>query len=78
MRKIKDNGPTFTKLEVRATKGWHHYQPPGNNWEVFGRVIGMNTHLKEISLFDGNSRDTSEKKRSGSFLTLSLTDPLIK
>ena len=45
-KKIEDNDPTFTELDV-AHDG---YLPPVDGWENFGMAIGRNTNLKRISL----------------------------
>lgn len=54
MRKIEGNDPTFTVLEVGSTNEGY-LLPPDNNWDRFGRAIGNNSHLKEMSLHDSDS-----------------------
>ena len=53
MRKIEGNDPTFTTLEVGSSDEGYHL-PPGDDWDRFGRAIGNNTHLKELSLHDSD------------------------
>ncbi len=59
MHMIENNDPTFTKLEVGATEvGLYYYYPPDapdDGWGEFGKAIGINTHLKELSMFGGVS-----------------------
>jgi hypothetical protein len=54
MHKIERNDPTFTVLEVGSTDEGY-LLPPANNWDRFGRAIGNNSHLKEMSLHDSDS-----------------------
>ena len=53
MRKIEGNDPFFTTLEVGSSDEGYHL-PPGDDWDRFGRAIGNNTHLKELSLHDSD------------------------
>ena len=53
MRKIEENDPTFTTLEVGSSDEGY-ILPPGDDWDRFGRATGNNTHLKEMSLHDSD------------------------
>jgi hypothetical protein len=53
MRKIEGNNPTFTMLEVGSSDEGYNI-PPGDDWDRFGRAIGNNTHLTEMSLHDSD------------------------
>jgi hypothetical protein len=42
---IKENDPTFTKLEIWYQTG---HDVPGIYWKGVGEAIGRNTNLKEV------------------------------
>ncbi len=78
IRRIKGNDPTLTELvvghimpdEEMDNKDFTNfdYLVPGGDWEGFGRAIGRNMTLKEVS-FINIGRDNSDQSTTMSWVT---------